>query len=138
MPAGCLHPPGYGGHRATTGSNAGVEGATWSADPNASGVHGRSVSPTPGRFTTGVEGLNQAPTSDNGIGVFGLHAGGGNGVHGLSSHGIGVFGLHEDTTGTDPGVRSETISIDVNAVGVTGIVELPVEIIIGDAKFVLR
>ena len=82
----------YGLHSPTTGSAAGVLGETNSADANATGVTGTVVSTSPGAGATAVRGINSG-TNGNGYGVWGSHAGSGDGVLGQSSSGIGVLGF---------------------------------------------
>jgi hypothetical protein len=66
------------------------------------------------------------------VGVYGIHAGSGNGVFGQSAGGPGVFGsgtaptgigvagTHSAATGTQPGVKGTTYSTEDAAVGVLG------------------
>lgn len=80
-----------GVHTTTTGTGAGVKGETLSSEAGATGVLGEldaSVT-APGAKAAGVKGLVHA--GNLGIGVFGMHEGGGKGVQGESATGVGVY-----------------------------------------------
>jgi hypothetical protein len=98
----------YGLHTATTGSQAGVFGATASLDSNASGVLGSIEPINPGIFSAGIKGVNNSKNA-NGYGVFGIHAGQGAGVYGTSQSG--------------PAISAFTSSNSVQGIGVKSIVE---------------
>jgi hypothetical protein len=81
------------------------------------GVVGRLTSGSSTSGSAAVRGIG----SGSGAGVFGSSSGG-YGVRGTSVTGIGVYGAHTATTGTGPGVRGDTSSTAVSAVGLYGLV----------------
>jgi hypothetical protein len=74
-----------------SGSGAALEGINSTSSSNVSGVIGTISINTPGTMSAGVKGINMGAGS-NGIGVYGVHAGGGYGVYGSSASGVGVYG----------------------------------------------
>ncbi|RJP39915.1 MAG: hypothetical protein C4547_02890 [Phycisphaerales bacterium] len=81
----------YGGYF-TSNSGDGVYGKTDSSATLAAGVRGMLNSNTPGALSAGVHGRVES-TGDQGIGVYGVHAGDGWGVYGQTHGGRGVYGL---------------------------------------------
>ena len=110
--------PGAGVEGVSSGGD-GVVGQTLSALGSSYGVEGRATSATPAANAAGVHGRVDNPATSNGFGVLGTHGGFGPGVFG-ESRGIGVVGRHAASTGTEPGVRGETISTSDLAAGVYG------------------
>ena len=86
---------------------AGVCGQTNSKATNASGVLGLSNSLAPAASVAAVRGQNSA-TNANGMGVYGIHNGGGAGVYGQSVSGAGVFGI--SGTGSSGSFSNTTVS----------------------------
>lgn len=84
----------FGLHSSTGGNTPGVQGYSSSTSADAAGVIGRVTSTTAGSDSAGVKGINNGTTDYNGHGVYGFHAGNGNGVYGnaLGTFGWGVFG----------------------------------------------
>ena len=86
------------GRTSSTGSGSGIEGIATHTGSNSN--------------TRGVTGINNSATS-NGAGVYGFHAGTGNGVWGYSNVGTGVYG----STNSGNGILGESLS---NSTGVYG------------------
>lgn len=96
-----------GVHTTTTSTEAGVKGQTLSTAPGAVGVLGEiddGVS-SPGSKAAGVKGWVHA--GDLGIGVFGLHEGGGKGVRGESNSGVGVYAQSGGSTNDNAALVAE-------------------------------
>jgi hypothetical protein len=112
-------------HSSTTGAccpsdvyhSAGVVGQTASPNNGAAGVYGDVTASSPGTFSAGIRGDNNAVY---GYGVFGTNGYYGPGVYGQSSGGIGVEGLHYTGDNADPGVWGVTNSGTADALGVKG------------------
>jgi hypothetical protein len=77
------------GIRGESSNGIGVHGISDSTTAGTSAIFGHITSTTPGAGSAGVRGQNDG-TGNDGIGVDGLHAGSGLGVHGRSESGIGV------------------------------------------------
>jgi hypothetical protein len=88
----------FGQHSSVSGIQPGVQGDTYSKAPTAVGVYGHVVSTTPGGPSAGVLGKNEGTGSSH-YGVWGVDAGGGNGVVGSAPTGKGVFGSSPQGTG---------------------------------------
>lgn len=81
-------------------NGTGVFGLTDSSAANASAVYGQYNGQFPGPYSSGVRGEHQG-TGDNGIGVYGSHAGSGWGVYGTSANSTGVKGLSAGGSGVE-------------------------------------
>ena len=84
----------WGRHTATTGTTPGVRGETLSTADEAVGVQGVVNTTNPGYQAAAVRGINKG-TGSNAVtsyGVWGEHAGVGNGVYGSAPNGTGVSG----------------------------------------------
>ena len=82
----------YGQHTSTAGAGPALRGDSASTAASAFSVYGLLGSTAAGANSAALRGENKA-TSANGSGVWGSHAGSGNGVYGSSTSGIGVYGL---------------------------------------------
>ena len=107
-----------GTHFDTSGVAAGVRGETNSKTDNATGVYGTVNSSAPGNLSAGVRGVNVG-IGANGVGVHGLHTGGGIGVYGGSVNGIGVSGI--STGGTSGNFSNVTASNAATTVVVSNV-----------------
>lgn len=83
----------------------GVQGAS----STSIGVRGTISSTNPLNASAAVRGQNNG-TNGNGVGVYGSHAGSGEGVYGTSLDGRGVSGIGTNTTGVNYGVYGKTNS----------------------------
>jgi hypothetical protein len=80
------------------GAGAGIEGINSTNSNNVTGVTGRISSAAPGTDASAVRGINNG-AGINGNGVWGSHAGAGNGIYGSSVSGNGVKGSSADGPG---------------------------------------
>lgn len=92
-------------HSALTGAQAGVHGSTSSLDTNAVGTLGVIESNTPGIFSAGIRGINNAKNA-HGFGVYGSHSGSGSGLYGISQSGAAIQAFTPNTSQSGIGVRS--------------------------------
>ena len=104
-------------HQATTGFTTGVFGSAASTSlgspsSGVSGVLGQVTTTAAGIYSAGVRGLNFG-TGGNGVGVIGVHNGGGFGVFGTAATGIGVVASTDAAVGT-------SLLIDNGAMRVSG------------------
>ena len=79
-------------------------GQATGASAGAFGVLGVLTATSPSAGSAAVRGQNAA-TNGQGYGVWGSHAGAGNGAYGTSVSGIGVYGRHLSSAGTAPGAE---------------------------------
>ncbi len=93
-----------------------LEAQTAGFDDFGAAVYGTITSSAPASFAAAVKGENLS-TTDNGVGVWGIHNGDGRGVYGVSESSYGVDG--SSNTGT--GVRGISHSTSSNAIAVHGL-----------------
>jgi hypothetical protein len=103
--AGATYPAALGsggvGVRAASSLGTAVIATTASTAPAASAIQGLITSTSPGAFSAGVLGQN-AGTTSNGIGVYGVHHSSGVGVYVVAPSGTGVVAV--STSG--PGIQA--------------------------------
>ncbi len=103
-----------------TGANGfAIGGDNLSTANPAFGVLGEIGSLTPGGFSAGIRGINNATTAA-GTGVWGTQNGSGVGVVGQTPAGVGVLGSTDSTTAAGGGVFGTTTSTADAAMGIFG------------------